>query len=76
MNIIFVQQPFTIQKTQNDELLDFADCSENSSKAGSECKYPRKPELEQLDKMLHDWFVLEHSEGVVILGPILVYRGL
>jgi hypothetical protein len=30
-------------KTQKDELLDFADGSENISKATGECKYLRKP---------------------------------
>jgi hypothetical protein len=56
MITIFVQQPFMIKKLKKMSCWIFD--SENSSKARSECKYPRKPELEQLDKMLHDWFVL------------------
>jgi hypothetical protein len=55
-------------KAQKVELLNFPSSSESSSKDTSTRKNIRKPKLEQLDKVLYDWFVLKCSEGFAISG--------
>jgi hypothetical protein len=61
-------------KAQKVELLNFASSPGSSSEATSAQKNFRKPKLEQLDKVLHDCFVLKRSEGVAISESILVYK--
>jgi hypothetical protein len=61
-------------KAQRDEMLNFGESSDNSSKVSSERKNLGKPKQEQLDRVLHGCHVSKHSEGVAISGHSLVSK--
>jgi hypothetical protein len=63
---------YDIQK-QKGELLKFYFATE-LTKAITERCILWKPELEQLDIMLYKWFMIKHSEGVPVSGPMLIEK--
>ena len=60
-------------KAQKEKLLQFYTKSE-TDKAADKQRTLHKPKIEQLDKVLNEWFALEHLEGVPISAPMLIEK--
>jgi hypothetical protein len=61
-------------KARKEQLLEFATDSE-TYKSIEKRRSLHKPEMEQLDKVLYEWFTVRRSEGISITGPLLIEKG-
>ncbi|XP_053556272.1 jerky protein homolog [Bombina bombina] len=60
-------------KNAKNKILQFTASSEPYNKI-AERKSLHKPKLENLDKVLHEWFLIKRSEGMAISGPMLITK--
>jgi hypothetical protein len=60
-------------KARKEQLLEFATDSETYKSIESR-RNLHKPKMEQLDKVLYEWFTMRRSEGISIAGPLLIEK--
>ncbi|XP_048474050.1 jerky protein homolog isoform X2 [Rhincodon typus] len=60
-------------KHQKEELLKFYTSSE-SSRSADKRRTLKKPKLEELDRVLYEWFALKRLQGVPMTGTILIEK--
>jgi hypothetical protein len=60
-------------KAHKEQLLEFSTDSE-TSKTIEKRRSLHKPKMEQLDKVLYEWFTMQRSEGISITGLLLIKK--
>jgi hypothetical protein len=60
-------------KAHKEQLLEFATDSE-TYKSIEKRRILHKPKMEQLDKVLYEWFTMRRCEGISITGPLLIEK--
>jgi hypothetical protein len=60
-------------KAHKEQLLEFATDSE-TYRSIKKRRSLHKPKMEQLDKVLYEWFTMRRSEGISITEPLLIEK--